>query len=94
MEEAVFCTKRLFRLFGQVMAGLAGVAFTGLALAQEEASSGAATAAQSALSAGDTAWMMTSTLLVILMIVPGLALFYGGLARSKNMMSVLIRERG
>jgi Amt family ammonium transporter len=40
---------------------------------------------------GDTAWMMTSTLLVILMTVPGLALFYGGLVRSKNMLSVLMQ---
>ncbi len=38
---------------------------------------------------GDTTWMMVSTLLVILMTVPGLALFYGGLVRSKNMLSVL-----
>jgi len=38
---------------------------------------------------GDTAWMLTSTLLVLMMIVPGLALFYGGLVRSKNMLSVL-----
>ena len=38
---------------------------------------------------GDTAWMMLSTLLVILMIVPGVALFYGGLVRAKNMLSVL-----
>ncbi len=43
------------------------------------------------LSAGDTAWMLTSTMLVILMIVPGLALFYGGLGRSKNMLSVLMQ---
>lgn len=41
------------------------------------------------LSAGDTAWMLTSTMLVILMVIPGLALFYGGLVRSKNMLSVL-----
>ncbi len=38
---------------------------------------------------GDTTWMMVSTLLVILMIVPGVALFYGGLVRTKNMLSVL-----
>src|SRR3954467_15941505 len=38
---------------------------------------------------GDTAWMMTSGLLVLMMIVPGLALFYGGLARTKNMLSVM-----
>jgi len=40
---------------------------------------------------GDTTWMMVSTLLVILMTVPGLALFYGGLVRSKNMLSVLMQ---
>ncbi|WP_312131627.1 ammonium transporter, partial [Diaphorobacter nitroreducens] len=40
---------------------------------------------------GDTAWMLTSTLLVILMIIPGLALFYGGLGRTKNMLSVLMQ---
>ena len=40
---------------------------------------------------GDTAWMMVATLLVIMMSVPGLALFYGGLVRSKNMLSVLMQ---
>ncbi|TFZ06706.1 ammonium transporter [Ramlibacter henchirensis] len=40
---------------------------------------------------GDTAWMTVSTLLVLLMILPGLALFYGGLVRSKNMLSVLMQ---
>ena len=40
---------------------------------------------------GDTAWMMTSTALVLLMAVPALALFYGGLVRSKNMLSVLMQ---
>ncbi|MDX8385349.1 MAG: ammonium transporter [Gallionella sp.] len=43
---------------------------------------------------GDTTWMMLCTLLVILMIVPGLALFYGGLVRSKNMLSVLSQVLG
>lgn len=38
---------------------------------------------------GDTAWMLTATILVMMMIVPGLALFYGGLVRTKNMASVL-----
>jgi len=38
---------------------------------------------------GDVAWMLTSTLLVLMMSIPGLALFYGGLVRSKNMLSVL-----
>jgi Amt family ammonium transporter len=40
---------------------------------------------------GDTAWMFVSTLLVVLMAIPGLALFYGGLVRSKNMLSVLMQ---
>ncbi|WOK37788.1 ammonium transporter [Sphingomonas sp. C3-2] len=43
---------------------------------------------------GDTAWMLTSTLLVLLMIVPGLALFYGGLLRTKNMLSMLTHVLG
>ena len=38
---------------------------------------------------GDTAWMLISTILVILMTIPGLALFYGGLVRTKNMLSLL-----
>lgn len=40
---------------------------------------------------GDVAWMMTSTALVLFMTIPGLALFYGGLVRSKNMLSVLMQ---
>jgi Amt family ammonium transporter len=51
----------------------------------------AATAAAPSFNKGDTAWMMVATLLVILMTVPGLALFYGGLVRSKNMLSVLMQ---
>src|SRR5215468_1272161 len=42
-------------------------------------------------SKGDTAWMLTATALVLLMSVPGLALFYGGLVRTKNMLSVLMQ---
>ena len=40
---------------------------------------------------GDTTWMLVSTMVVIMMAVPGLALFYGGLVRSKNMLSVLMQ---
>jgi len=40
---------------------------------------------------GDTAWMLVATLLVVLMTVPGLALFYGGLVRAKNILSVLMQ---
>ncbi|HPO25006.1 MAG TPA: ammonia channel protein, partial [Arenimonas sp.] len=38
------------------------------------------------LDSGDTAWMLTSSLLVLMMSIPGLALFYGGLVRSKNVL--------
>jgi ammonium transporter, Amt family len=51
----------------------------------------AAAAAPPVINKGDTTWMMVSTLLVIMMTVPGLALFYGGLVRSKNMLSVLMQ---
>jgi len=56
-----------------------------------EAAPAAADAEAPKIDSGDTAWMLTSTLLVILMTIPGLALFYGGLARSKNMLSVLMQ---
>jgi len=44
-----------------------------------------------ALNSGDTAWMLTSTALVLFMTIPGLALFYGGLVRAKNVLSVLMQ---
>ena len=73
--------------------------FSSLALAAEESVivndtviteiAPAATQAVATLSAGDTAWTMIATVLVLFMIVPGIALFYGGLVRAKNMVSVL-----
>lgn len=63
-----------------------------------EASSNATTAAPTeatepapVLSEGNTAWMIVATVLVIMMSIPGIALFYGGLVRSKNMLSVLMQ---
>ena len=47
--------------------------------------------AQDALDSGDTAWLLTSTALVLFMTIPGLALFYGGLVRTKNVLSVLMQ---
>lgn len=47
--------------------------------------------AEDTLNAGDTAWMITATALVLMMTLPGLALFYGGLVRSKNVLSVLMQ---
>src|SRR5688500_3898218 len=47
--------------------------------------------AQDASSAGDTAWLLTSTALVLFMTIPGLSLFYAGLVRAKNVLSVLMQ---
>src|SRR5881628_1712174 len=51
-------------------------------------------AGQLTIDSGDTAWMLTSTALVMLMILPGLALFYGGLVRAKNLLSVMSQVLG
>lgn len=59
---------------------------SGAAFAQD-----AAAAAAPAFDSGNVAWMLTSTLLVLLMVVPGLALFYGGMVRQKNVLSVLMQ---
>jgi len=85
------------KLFATVLTALAP-GLSGVAFAQEAAPVGEpsvaveAVAAEAAamLNSGDTAWVLTSSMLVILMTIPGLALFYGGLARTKNMLSVLM----
>jgi len=61
-----------------------------LAALAQEATEAAAEVAP-VVDKGDVAWMMTATILVLFMIVPGLALFYGGLVRTKNMLSVLMQ---
>jgi Amt family ammonium transporter len=61
------------------------------AAAPASAATSAAAAPAPVPNKGDTSWMLVSTLLVIMMAVPGLALFYGGLVRSKNMLSVLMQ---
>ena len=75
------------RLFGVLFntKGLAGVALgfitslaPSLALADE-------------LNSGDTAWMITATVLVLMMTIPGLSLFYAGMVRSKNVLSVMMQ---
>jgi len=60
------------------------VALPGLAMAQEAA-------AAPAINSGDTAWMLISTALVLFMTIPGLALFYGGMVRAKNVLSVMMQ---
>ena len=71
---------------------LLAAAFSSPALAQDAAQAApAASAAVPAFDSGNVAWMLTSTLLVLLMVVPGLALFYGGMVRAKNVLSVLMQ---
>ena len=83
--------KSLFAFFALLLAGGAALAQAAAPEVVAAASAAAAAAPVPHIDSGDTAWMLTSTLLVILMIVPGLALFYGGLTRSKNMLSVLVQ---
>ncbi|MDW4551304.1 ammonium transporter [Defluviimonas sp. D31] len=74
-------------------AGWAALAagFAALPAAAQEAAAETAAEVAPVMDKGDVAWMMVSTLLVLFMILPGLALFYGGLVRSKNMLSVLMQ---
>ncbi|HEX6296430.1 MAG TPA: ammonium transporter [Burkholderiales bacterium] len=87
-----------------LLALLASLAFAGAALAQDKpaampdkptaettAPAAAATLAGPKVDKGDTTWMMVATSLVILMTIPGLALFYGGMVRAKNTLSVLMQ---
>ena len=78
------------------IASLCAVGFVDAALAQTAAPAAPAAADAAAPAAaalvpnkGDTAWMLVSSALVLMMSIPGLALFYGGLVRTKNMASIL-----
>jgi Amt family ammonium transporter len=66
----------------RAIAGLAALLWAGAAHAQDAAP---------AIDTGDTAWMLTSTALVLFMTIPGLSLFYGGLVRTRNVLSVLMQ---
>ena len=95
------------KLLATLALGLGLVFAAGVAMADDPPANPAATAAAAEAPAaapaqaaaapapvpnkGDTAWMTVATILVILMTIPGLALFYGGLVRSKNMLSVLMQ---
>ena len=57
----------------------------------QEAAAAAAAAAPPAIDTGDTAWVLTASALVLMMTLPGLALFYGGLVRAKNVLNVLMQ---
>ena len=78
-----FAMNRASRAVGALLLGLAGSVAASLpAMAQ---------AATAKLDSGDTAWMLTSTALVLMMTIPGLALFYGGMVRKKNVLSSVMQ---
>ena len=100
------CTSRVLTCLWSVVLLALSFLGSDLALAQDtppadapvaEATAAPAEAAPAAeeaaptLDSGDTAWMLTSTALVLFMCIPGLALFYGGMVRSKNILSVLMQ---
>ena len=72
-------------------ASASSVAETSAPAVAAAASAPAAAASAPVPNKGDVSWMLVSTLLVIMMAIPGLALFYGGLVRSKNILSVLMQ---
>src|SRR5574340_485829 len=72
-------------------AAAAPAAAAAAAVSAQPAAAAAAEAPKPAPNKGDVAWMIVATALVILMTIPGLAMFYGGLVRSKNMLSVLMQ---
>lgn len=79
--------KRLLNVL--MLVALCGVASVGLA--ETDTAAVAASVPAPTVNKGDTAWVMISTVLVILMVIPGLALFYGGMVRAKNMLSILMQ---
>ena len=70
------------RLSNNLLLGLVGMLMPALSWAQETATG---------LNQGNTAWILSSTALVLFMTLPGLSLFYGGLVRTKNVLSVLMQ---
>lgn len=74
-----------------ILSGVIVVFAVGLALAQEPAALVTA-APSSAINNGDTAWVLISTALVMMMTAPGLAMFYGGLVRRKNVLSTMMQS--
>ena len=92
VSTKIAATVFLFHASVEAAASAAMDAASAAATATPAVASAAAPAAAAPVpNKGDVAWMLVATLLVIMMAIPGLALFYGGLVRSKNMLSVLMQ---
>ncbi|AHB47462.1 ammonium transporter [Hyphomicrobium nitrativorans NL23] len=87
MKESLFSRSTLALAAGLALTLVAGPGFAQEVIAP--AAPAAAAAAEPALSAGDTAWMLTSTVIVLMMAIPGLALFYAGMTRKKNVLNTV-----
>ncbi len=81
-------------MFEKICIGLLAAVMVVLVVDPSFAQEAAAAAVEEApkLSAGDTAWMLTSTALVLMMTIPGLALFYGGMVRKKNVLTIMMQS--
>ena len=86
-EKGMLNKKNCVRLFFGLLAGVASAQTT-----VEEKLAALEAAAKSAQSAGDNAWMLISSALVLMMTGPGLALFYGGLVRTKNVLGTMMQS--
>ena len=75
-----------------VLAAVPFVLMAGSALAQTPPAAPVAPAPEAKIDSGDTAWMLTSTALVLMMMIPGLALFYGGMVRKKNVLATVMQS--
>ncbi len=82
---------RLFLLAAPTMAAILGLAGLPEAALAQDAAAAAAPAAPT-LNNGDTAWMLVSTALVLMMTIPGLALFYGGMVRKMNVLATVMQS--
>lgn len=78
-----YCPRRVWAFFTMLFA----LAFSSSVYAQDAVSA----QAEATVDTGNTAWIMTSSILVLLMSIPGIALFYGGLVRRKNVLSVIMQ---
>jgi len=80
-----------FRFPAPARAGRLAVALAAVLLAAGRARAEEVAAAPPAIDTGDTAWVITASALVLMMTLPGLALFYGGLVRAKNILNILVQ---
>src|SRR5262245_37186485 len=91
------CWRPVMRSIGMLLKRVMGAApivflWTAAALAQGTPNAAPPAAAAPAINSGDTAWMLTSTALVLMMTVPGLALFYGGMVRKMNVLATVMQS--